>query len=135
MSKFTARSYDMVALAAQDNTIATSANGAAGAAVTVTLAHDSANIVYLTGIQITSTAPAAVESGLVQITGLSQAGGGSGTLEYEFVESATSGGELLIEFGTPIPAKDVNTDIVVSVPAIASGGAVAVSVQGYKRPE
>lgn len=136
MAKFTARSYDQVALAAQDNTFAAQGGpGAAAAAVSATVTHDGTNVIYITGFLITTTNPAATVNGVATLSGLSTAGGGNGTLSFELVESATFGGELNVEFPSPLPVVDKNTDAVLSVPAIASGGAVSVQVFGYRRPE
>lgn len=136
MAKFTARSYDQVALAAQDNTFAAQGGpGAAAAAVSATVTNDGTNVIYITGFLITTTNPAATVNGVVTLSGLSTAGGGNGTLSFELVESATFGGELNVEFPSPLPAADKNTNIVLSVPGITSGGAVSVQVFGYRRPE
>lgn len=133
MSKFTSKSYDLCARGMQDTPVSKAAVGAAAAAVSVTLTHvgDNSTMTYITGFSVTSTNPAATVSGLVTVTGLA-ANDSGGTLDYEFVESSQFGGNLNIVFPDPIPAASVNTDIVVSCPAITSGGAVAVSVYGFK---
>lgn len=133
--KFTNRSYDMCAVGSQDKTFAKSNTpGAAGAAASVTVAHDSTTVIYVTGILVTSTAPAATVAGAVTLSGLTTQDGG-GAITAEFVESAQFGGNLQINFANPIPAQDNGTDVVLSVPAIASGGVVAATVLGYRRPE
>lgn len=133
MSKFTNKSYDICARGMQDTPIAKSAIGVAAAAVSVTLTHvgDNSTMTYITGFTVTSTNPASTVSGLVTVTGLATSDSG-GTLDYEFVESNQFGGNLNVQFPDPIPAANLTTDIVVSCPAIAGGGAVAVAVTGFK---
>lgn len=130
MSKFTGRSYDMCAVAAQDNSAVASATGAAAAQAQATVTHDSTNIIYVTGFSVTSTNPAATVSGAVTLTGLA-----GGTQTYQFVESNSFGGNLQVNFINPIPSVNNATDVVLTCPAIASGGAVSVNLQYYKRPE
>lgn len=134
MSKFTKRSYDMCATGSQDNTFNKSGTGIAAAQVVVTVTHDAATVIYVTGIVLTSTAPAATVAGAATLAGLTTQDGG-GTITVQFVESAQFGGNLQMTFANPIPAVDVNTDVVLTVPAIVSGGAVAATVLGYRRPE
>ena len=135
MSKFTARSFDICAVGAQDNSFAVSATGTAGAAVTLTLTHDGANVIYITGIIITTGAPTANQTATATLAGLTQNSGSSGTLSFIITESATTGGQLDLSIVDPIPSKDANTDVVLSFPAVASGAIVAVTLLGYRRPE
>ena len=130
MAKFTARSYDQCATGAQDNSSCASATGAAAASVTATVAADANNFIYVTGFSITSSAPAATVGGAPTLTGLA-----GGTQTYQFVESATFGGNLQVTFADPIPTTAMNTQVQLVVPAITSGGAVSVNLYYYKRPE
>lgn len=131
MTKFTNKSYDVCAVGNWDNTIAIGNTAAAAQALTVSLPGAAGLTTYITGFQVTTTNPAATVNGVVTVTGLT-ANGGGGTLSYQLVESATLGGTLNVTFANPIPANGVNAAINVVVPAIASGGAVAVNVQGYQ---
>jgi len=135
MAKFTARSFDICAVGAQDNSFAVSANGLAGAAVTLTIPHDSANVIYITGIIISTGAPTANQVATATLAGLTQNSGGSGTLSFVVTESATTGGQLDLSIVDPIPSKDAITDVVLSFPAVASGAIVALTLLGYRRPE
>lgn len=128
MPQFNEKGHRNMARGVPPNALVNSATGAAAAAVSASLAHDGTNVVCITGFVVTSTNPAATVSGVVTVTGLT----GEKTLSFEFVESATLGGELNIYFPDPIPANDASTDIAVNVPAIASGGACAVDVFGFK---
>lgn len=135
MSKFTNRGYDQCATGSQDKTfVVGKTGGGAAQAVSQTITADGSTIIYITGVLITSTAPAATVAGEVTITGLTTQDGG-GTFKAQFVESAQFGGNLPINFANPVPAQDVNTNVVVNVPAIASGGTVDITVMGYRRPE
>lgn len=131
MSSFTNKSADICVTGNWDNTIAISGTAAAAQALTVSLPGAAGLTTYITGFQVTTTNPAATVSGLVTVTGLTTTGSG-GTLSYELVESSTLGGVLNVTFSNPIPASAVNSPINVVVPAITSGGAVAISVQGYQ---
>jgi hypothetical protein len=135
MSKYTARSYDQCAVGAQDKTLAVSNTlGAAGAAASVTITHDGSTFIYITGFEITSSLPTAAGTADVTVTGLTGQDSG-GTLRYKFAESTSVQPQLIVEFANPIPTNDVNTDLVLSVGAVASGGIVAIVVHGYRRPE
>ncbi len=59
---------------------------------------------------------------------------GGSTVHQNFVvgTSTTVPVVLAIPFEDPLPAKGVNVTIVVTVPALANGGIVAVSLQGYQ---
>ena len=129
MPRFDTAGHELTATVGNAGTIVASNTAAAAASCAATLAGAAALTTYITGFQVTSTNPAATVSGLVTVTGLV----GGVTLNYEFVESATFGGELLVQFANPIPANAQNTAIVVTCPAITSGGAVAVSVQGFQQ--
>ena len=134
MAKFTAKSFDICALGSQDNTTAIGNTFAAAAAGSVSLPAVAGQIAYITGFTVTSAAPAATVAGVVTVTGLTTNNGG-GTLSYQFVESATLGGNLTKTFGNPIGASGANQAITVNVPAITSGAVTAVEVEGYYRPE
>lgn len=135
MSKFTSKSFDMCAVAAQDNSFAVSATAAAAAAASITIAHDGTNFIYITGIIITTGFPTANGTATATLAGLTQNSGGNGTLSFQVTESTTTGGQLDLSIVDPIPSKDQNTDVVLSFPALASGGTVAITLLGYRRPE
>ena len=101
--------------------------GAAGAAVTATLTGLATDTVYINGFIITTHAPAANQTGQVTVTGVI----GGVTMQFTLCESATVGGELIIFFPDPIPASAINTPIVVTLPAIASGAVGSVTAVGY----
>lgn len=107
--------------------ITSSATGAAAATAVATLSGVSNKTTYITGFTATSGNPGATVVGVVTVTGTI-----SGTLSYQFTESATLGGELIVTFPTPIPASAVNTAIVVTIPAITSGAVVAIAAYGYQ---
>lgn len=129
MARYDTHGNELTAVIGNAGTVVASATGAAAAAVSATLAAAANLTTYICGFQVTSTNPAATVSGLVTVTGLV----GGATLSYEFVESNTFGGELLVQFANPIPANAVNTAIVVNCAAITSGGAVAIAVQGFQQ--
>lgn len=107
--------------------VTASATGAAGATATATLPGVSGKTTYITGFTVTSGNPAATVVGLVTVTGAI-----SGTMNYQFTESATLGGELIVTFPIPIPASAAAQAIAVIVPTIASGAVVAVTAYGYQ---
>lgn len=107
-------------------TVTASATGAAAAIVTATLPGVANKTNYLTGFVATSTNPASTVSGTITITGCV-----GGTLSFQFVESNTFGGEMIVSFPYPIPASAVNTAITVTIPAITSGGAGGLVVTGF----
>ncbi len=105
--------------------------GAAAAAVSVSLTPTPNGLAYITGFSVTSTNPAAIQSGLVTVTGVSTPG--NVPLNFQLVESTTFGGELLVLFpGDGLPAYGRGVVITVPLPGIASGGAAAISVYGYQ---
>lgn len=108
--------------------VAASATGAAAAAVSASLPGAANKITYIRGFCISTTNPASVVSGIVTIANTV-----GGTLSFEFVENTTQGGLLTISFGNAgLAANAQNTAITVQLPAIASGGAGAVSVWGVQ---
>ncbi len=104
-----------------------SATSAAGATAVATLPAVAGKRNYLLGFVITSTNPAAAVNGVVTVTGLGT------TLSFQFVESTTLGGKLVVQFSKPLPASALNTAIAVTLPAIATGGLGAVAAWGYVR--
>jgi hypothetical protein len=106
--------------------ISASNTGAAAAAVSATLPAVAGKTTYLTGFCVTSTNPAAAENGLVAVTGTIS------TLDFEFVEGVSLGGQLCPPLPKPIPASAADTPIVVTLPAITSGGAGAVTAYGFQ---
>lgn len=108
--------------------LAASATGGAGAEVLATLAAVAGKTNYITGLTVTARAPAATVGAVVTVAGVA-----GGTLSFQFVESASAGGKLEIVFATPVPASAVNTAIVVTLPAVTTGGAGAVVVTGFRK--
>lgn len=105
-------------------------SGTAGAALinAQTLPGVAGKTTWIRGFTVTTTNPAAAVSGVVTVTGLL-----AGTLSYEVVEAVATGLLLDIRFPDPLPASAVNTGIVVTLPAITSGAASAVSAYGFQR--
>jgi hypothetical protein len=99
-----------------------------GAVATATLSPvNVTGTVYLTQAFLTCTSPAAQQAGLATISD------GTWTLNFEFVESTSAGGCLMLAFGAqPLMASAPNTAITVTVPVIGSGGTVAVAITGYQ---
>lgn len=106
-----------------------SATGVAAAQVVATLTPVAGNLAYIQGFTVTALAPASTVGGLVTVTGVV-----GGPLNYQFTESATVGGLLQIDFPDPkgIVAANRGGAITVTLPAIVSGGAGAVSAYGYQ---
>ena len=102
--------------------------GSPGAGVTAVITPTIATRrAYLTKAIITSAAPAAITSGLVTISD------GTWTLNFEFVETVSAGGALVLPFGEqPLVATTPNTPITVTVPAIAGGATAAIAATGYE---
>jgi hypothetical protein len=106
--------------------ITASATGTAGAANSAALAGATGATTYLCAAIITSLQPAAVENGVVTISD------GTFTLKFDLVESVTLGGQLILPFSPCLKASATNTAITVSVPAISSGAATAISAAGFQ---
>ncbi|SRR6266487_1453991 len=99
----------------------------AGASGTVTLAGVAAKYTYIRGFKISSAAAAAIVSGLVTVTGLTN------TLSFYYDNLATGQSDLEIYFGEAgVRASAVNTSIVVNFPAITGGAATAIAAWGYQ---
>jgi len=108
--------------------ITASATGGAGASNAVSLAGVSGKTTYLTKAIVTSTSPAAQQSGVVTISD------GTQTLSFQFVESTSAGGFMNLDFSdSHFVAAATNTAITVTIPAIGSGGATAIALLGYQR--
>lgn len=109
----------------------TSASGnKANAAGTATLTAGASTTAYISGFECTSTGATVGLPVIVTVTGTI-----SGTLSYIFAAPA---GALLIatplqvQFFPPIPASAVNTNIVVTLPALGAGNTnAAVVAHGY----
>lgn len=80
---------------------------------------------YLLGFSITTTAPAAISTGVATVTGLGV------TLSYQVVETTTAGAQVHVNFANPLPASALNTAITLTLPAITGGGSVATVIYGY----
>lgn len=106
----------------------------AAASGTATLAHDSNYTVFVTGFEITgsgATAASVVQATLGPVIG-------NKTLSYEIAvpAGATVGvAPLIVQFPVPIPAKDLATDIVLTVPSFGTGSTNACgNIHGFKMP-
>lgn len=111
-------------------TVTASGTAIAAAANSVTITGVSGLTTYITGFNITSHAPVAVvgtSATPVTLTGLT-----GGTLNFHFVENTTFGGDLTVLFPMPIPAATVGGNVVLSLPAIASGAVSAVALYGFQ---
>lgn len=84
---------------------------------------------YLNGFVCTAHAPATNVFGTVTV---SLDSGTTVHMNFVFLESSTIGGMLNIDFPDPIPAKNPNTSIVITIPAITSGAATAITAFGYQ---
>ena len=115
-------------MVADPNTITASATASAAAQCQVTFAAVAGKTNYLNGFVVTSLAPGATVGGLVTVTGLV-----TGTLSYQFVETTSFGGELTVNFPQPVPASAANVAIVITLAAITSGAASAISAVGSQR--
>ena len=104
-----------------------SATGAAAATAVATLAASVGRTTYLSGFCVTTLNPTAVESGVATVTGTI-----TGTLSYQLVEAAATGGQLCVPFNPPVPASGTDVPIVVTLPAISSGAAGSVSAYGFQ---
>jgi hypothetical protein len=106
--------------------VADAAVGAAGAAVSGTLAAVAGKTTRISGFDVSGgTVLVAVLAGIT-VTGLLN----GKTFTYNVVFTVLNGAYLSVRFSQPIPASAVNAAIVVSVPALTGGPAVAVNVWG-----
>ena len=103
-----------------------SAVGAAGGAMTVSLGGAAGLFTYLTRLTISCPNVASVVNGQITLTGVPV------TLNWQYVETVSAGGMINEEYDPAIIASDVNTAIVLNVPVIAGGGAIAVNMYGYQ---
>lgn len=111
-------------------TVTASNTAAAGAANSVTIPGVVGQTTYITGFNITSHAPVGVvgtSATPVTLTGLT-----GGPLNFHFVENVTFGGDLTVLFPMPIPASGPGVNVVLNLPAIASGAVSAVALYGYQ---
>lgn len=109
----------------------TAASGnVSNASAVATLAKVAAKTTYITGFEVTSSGATAASVVTVTVTGTV-----TGTLSYTLavVAGATlPNGNMLVQFAKPIPSSAVNTDIVVTVPALGAGNTNATVVaHGY----
>lgn len=106
-----------------------STSAAAAAQCVSSLPAVAGKTTYLNGFVCTSHAPTANVFGTVTV---SLDGGTTTHFQFIYLESATLGGMLNIDFPDPIPATGPNKSIVVTIPAITSGAASAITVFGYQ---
>ena len=109
----------------------TSASGnKANAAGTATLTAGASTTAYISGFECTSTGATVGLPVIVTVTGTI-----SGTLSYIFAAPAGAlliATPLVVQFCPPIPASAVNTNIVVTLPALGAGNTnAAVVAHGY----
>ena len=109
--------------------VISSANQANANAV-ATLPAVAGRTLYLTGFEATATGATAGLAVNVTVTGIN-----GGTLNYAFgaaVGATVTCSPLLINYNMAIPAADVNTAIVVTLPALGLGNTnAAVVAHGY----
>jgi hypothetical protein len=107
--------------------VAATATGSAGGTAVATLAAPTnGQTLYLEQFTVTCPNVAAVESGVVAVSGLAV-----GTLNYGIVETVAGGTSFSRDYGVdPLAASASNTAIVVTVPAIGSGSACTVTAVG-----
>jgi hypothetical protein len=111
--------------------ISKSANVATSSTCAASLPNDGATFWFCSGFEI--TAGGATAGGLVTATLTGLLGG---TLNYTFgvptgVTAAAS--PLVIEFPSALPSVDVNTNVVLTLPATGAGSTGAsVNIHGYK---
>ena len=110
----------------------TSASGnKANASAAATLAAATGKTTYITGFQVTASGATAGLPVSVTVVGVL-----GGTLTYTFTAPAgvlVPATPLVVTFPNPVPASDVNTAIVVTLPALGSGNTnAAVCAQGYQ---
>ena len=108
-----------------------SSGNVANAPAVATLAGDPGKTAHLSGFQVNGTGATATSIVLVTVTGLL-----GGTLTFPFVVVA---GVLLpnlamnMQFNVGLPASDVDTDIVVTCPALGAGNTNnVVNAQGFQ---
>lgn len=111
----------LITLIEQSATITAASSG------TCTLAGTANKTTYIRGFTVTAAVAAAIVSGLVTITGLTN------TMNFQFDNLATGQSALQQYFGEDgIPASAPNTAIVINIPAITGGAAIAVNAWGYQ---
>lgn len=104
----------------------------ANAIAAATLAAAVGKTTYITGFTVTGAGATAGLPVLVTVTGTL---GGTHTHVYAAVAGALlANTPLIVRFTMPIPASDVNTAIVVTVPALGTGNTHSTVVAtGYQR--
>jgi len=111
--------------------IAASSGNKANSAATATLTHDSTNLWYVTGLEVTASGATAGLPVNVTLTGCL-----GGTLTWTFTFPAgvlVPATPLVIAMDNPLPSVDANTDVVLTLPASGSGGTnAAVVLRGFK---
>jgi hypothetical protein len=102
-----------------------SATGAAAAQVQVPLPAVAGQYECFEHAIITSANPTSTVSGVVTVSD------GTWTKSYQFVETTSLGGLLIVNLPTPFRATNQNSAITVTLPAITGGAAGAIDVSGY----
>lgn len=108
-----------------------SSGNVSNAAAAVTLAKAVDKMVYLTGFDVSFAGATSASNVLLTITGLE---GDDRTYVIPVPAGADGvGGNFARTFDPPLPAEDLNTDIVVSLAALGAGNTHAcVNAQGFR---
>lgn len=114
--------------AAVPTPLADTARTTAGASISGTLAHLAGKLVYVQGIRITAQPIAASVGGQVTLAGLAA----GKTFSYEFAALVGAIAQVWETFeGAGLAANDANTDIVLTVPALALA-TISLNIWGYR---
>lgn len=102
----------------------------ANAAAVATLTATASTTAYITGFQCTASGATAALVVTATVVGTI-----TGTMRYTFTApagAAVAAQPLIVTFGSPVPASAVNTNIVVTLPALGAGNTNATcSAQGF----
>ena len=100
--------------------------GTAGGAFTISLLAAAGLTTFLTDLTISCPGVVTEVSGLITMTGLIAG------WNLQFVETVSAGGMYDHHWDPPLPASAANTAIVLNVPAISGGTAIAANMNGYQ---
>lgn len=104
----------------------------AAASGTATLAHDGKKTLFVTGFEVTGGG--ATAASVIQVTLAGLANGKTFTYDIPVPAGVTGGiSPLVVDFPVPIPANDLNTDIVLTIPSFGAGNTNAcANLHGFK---
>lgn len=110
--------------------ISAASGNKANASAAATFAHTGLTLTYVTGFEVTASGATAGLPVLVTLTGVL---GGTLTWIFTFPAGVLVGATpLVVEFDPPLPSVDVNTDVVLTLPASGAGGTNAsVVMHGF----